>query len=117
MTLVNCTLIARRPSAFQAGDIPSCGGSCECYALSPVATVSRWSLLLLSSLLSAQLGSSGGKLTRTARPGREGATSPEDRKRRGRATHYEGVPVRCSRVQSLHLLQIHRVLLLAIIGC
>jgi hypothetical protein len=41
-----------RPSAFQAGHIPSWHGSCECYALSPVAAVSRWSLLLLSPLLS-----------------------------------------------------------------
>ena len=36
-------------------------------------------------------------------------TRPEDRKRRGRATHYEGVPVRCSQVQRPHLLQIQRV--------
>src|SRR5208283_5154752 len=40
------------PSAFQAGHIPSCYGSCECRALSPVAAARRWSLLLLSSLLS-----------------------------------------------------------------
>ena len=42
-----------RPSAFQAGHIPSCGESCESYALSPVADDSGWLLLLLSSLLSA----------------------------------------------------------------
>ena len=42
-----------RPSAFQAGHIPSWRGSCECYALSPVAGGSRWLLLLLSPLLSA----------------------------------------------------------------
>ena len=42
-----------RPSAFQAGHIPSWRGSCERYALSPVVAVSRWSLLLLSRLLSA----------------------------------------------------------------
>jgi hypothetical protein len=35
---------------------------------SPVAAVCRWSLLLLSPLLSAQPRSSGGKLTRTAGP-------------------------------------------------
>jgi len=53
MTLANCTLIARRPSFFQAGHIPSWRGSCERYALLPVADVSRWLLLLLSPLLSA----------------------------------------------------------------
>jgi hypothetical protein len=37
-----------RPSAFQAGHIPSWRGSCKCYALSPVAGGSRWLLLLLS---------------------------------------------------------------------
>ena len=42
-----------RPSAFQAGHIPSWRGSCERYALSPVAGGSRWLLLLLSPLLSA----------------------------------------------------------------
>ena len=36
-----------RPSAFQAGHIPSCCGSCECYGLLPVAAACRWSLLLL----------------------------------------------------------------------
>jgi hypothetical protein len=89
--------VARRgPSAFQAGQIPSWRGSCECYALSPSAAVSHCSLLLLSPLLSAQLGSSGDKLTPDGK-----ATRSEDRKRRGRATHYEGVLVRCSWVQSL----------------
>jgi hypothetical protein len=42
-----------RPSVFQAGHIPSWGESCGCYALPPVAAGSRWSLLLLSPLLSA----------------------------------------------------------------
>jgi hypothetical protein len=42
-----------RPSAFQAGHIPSWRGSCECCALSPVAVGSRRLLLLLSPLLSA----------------------------------------------------------------
>jgi hypothetical protein len=41
------------PSAFQAEHIPSWRGSCERYALSPVADGGRWSLLLLSPLLSA----------------------------------------------------------------
>src|SRR5262249_10268991 len=41
-----------RPSAFQAGHIPSWRRSCECYALSPVAAVSGWLLPLLSPLLS-----------------------------------------------------------------
>src|SRR3954471_4328994 len=40
-----------RPSAFQAGHIPSWRGSCESYALSAVAAVSGWLLLLLSPLL------------------------------------------------------------------
>jgi hypothetical protein len=53
MTLVNCTVIARRPSAFQAGHIPSWLESCECYALLAVTAACRWSLLLLSLLLSA----------------------------------------------------------------
>ena len=38
-----------RPSAFQAGHIPSWRGSCERYPLSPVAAGSRWLLLLLSA--------------------------------------------------------------------
>ena len=42
-----------RPSVFQAGHIPSWRGSCERYALPPVAAGSRWLLLLLSPLLSA----------------------------------------------------------------
>jgi hypothetical protein len=43
-----------RPSANQAGHIPSWHGSCERYALSLVADGSRWLLLLLlSPLLSA----------------------------------------------------------------
>jgi hypothetical protein len=54
-----------RPSAFQAGHIPSWRGSCECYALSPVAAACRWSLLLLSPLLSTRRRSSGSKPTRT----------------------------------------------------
>jgi hypothetical protein len=37
-----------RPSAFQAGHMPSWHGSCGSYALSPVAAVTRWLLLLLS---------------------------------------------------------------------
>ena len=60
-TRVNGPLMARRldhvegrPSVFQAGHIPSWRRSCECCARSPVAGVSRWSLLLLSSSLSAQ---------------------------------------------------------------
>jgi len=43
----------RRPSAFQAGHNPSWCGLCERPVLSPVAAVSRWSLLLLSPLLLA----------------------------------------------------------------
>ena len=46
----------RRPSAFQAGHIPSWHGSCESYALAPVAGACRWLLLLLSPLLSAPAG-------------------------------------------------------------
>jgi hypothetical protein len=38
-----------RPSAFQAGHIPSWRGSCGCYALMPVAGGGRWPLLLLSA--------------------------------------------------------------------
>ena len=44
-----------RPSAFQAGHMPSWHGSCERYALSSVAAGCRWSLLLLSPLLSIRL--------------------------------------------------------------
>jgi hypothetical protein len=43
----------QRPSAFQAGHIPSWRESYESYALSPVADDSGWLLLLLSPLLSA----------------------------------------------------------------
>jgi hypothetical protein len=50
---------------FQAGHIRSWRGSCECYALSPVAAACRWSLLLLSPLLSTRRRSSGSKPTRT----------------------------------------------------
>jgi hypothetical protein len=39
---------------------------------------------------------------------------PEGPKRRGRATHYERVPVRCSRVQSPRSLRVQRVRLSAI---
>ena len=42
-----------RPSAFQAGHTPSWRGSCGSYALSLVAAVSDWLLLLLSPLRSA----------------------------------------------------------------
>jgi hypothetical protein len=34
-----------------------------------------------------------------------------------RPTHYEGVPVRCSRVQSPRQLHVRRLLLVAIVGC
>jgi hypothetical protein len=46
-----------RPSTvrFQAGHIPSWRGSCESDALSAVAAVSGWLLLLLSPLLLALL--------------------------------------------------------------
>jgi len=47
-----CAVPTCRPSAFQAGHLPSWRGSCECYALSSVAAASRWLLLLLSPLLS-----------------------------------------------------------------
>jgi hypothetical protein len=56
MTLANCTLIARRPSAFQAGHIPSWHKLCERYALSPVIAACHRLLLLLSPLLSFGLG-------------------------------------------------------------
>src|SRR5262245_33756333 len=51
---------------FRPDISPNPRGSCERYALSPVAAACRWWLLLLSPLLSAQPWSSGGKLTRTA---------------------------------------------------
>ena len=62
---------ARRPSVSQAGHIPSWRGSCECYALSPVAVVSRWCLLLLSPLLSAAIRGTGGWRDQTVRLLRE----------------------------------------------
>jgi hypothetical protein len=46
---------------FQVGHIPSWPGSCECPALSPVAVACRWSLLLLSPLLSAAIRRAGGR--------------------------------------------------------
>jgi hypothetical protein len=36
---------------------------------------------------------------------------------RERATHYEGVLVRCSQVQSPRQLEVHEVLLVAVVGC
>jgi hypothetical protein len=50
-----------RPSAFQAGHMPSWRVSCECYALSPVAAGGHWWLLLLSRLLSAAVRGAGGR--------------------------------------------------------
>ena len=58
-------LMAFRPSAFQAGHIPSWHGSCERYALSPVAAACRWSLPLLSRLLSTRRRPPISKPTRT----------------------------------------------------
>ena len=70
-----------RPSANEAGHIPSWRGSCECYALSPIAAGRRWSLVLLSPLRSSQLKPSGGKPTWTAAStrdrGREAARQHE----------------------------------------
>ena len=54
-----------RSSVFQAGYIPSWRGSCERYALSPVAAACRWSLLLLSPLLSTRRRPPISKPTRT----------------------------------------------------
>jgi hypothetical protein len=48
-------VLTRRPSVFQAAHIPSWRGSCERYALSPVAGGSRRLLLLLSPFLSSAL--------------------------------------------------------------
>jgi hypothetical protein len=53
-----------RPSAFQAGHMPSWRGSCECYALSPVGGAGRWLLLLLSPLLSGAVGKAGARRLR-----------------------------------------------------
>jgi hypothetical protein len=78
----------RRPSAFQAGHIPSWHGSCERYALSLVAAGSWWLLPLLSSLLSA-----------------------------ARGTHYERVPVCWPRVRSPRWPHVHELLLVVAVGC
>ena len=66
LTGVNGPLMARRPegsswrpSAFQAGRIPSWRGSCGRCALPLFAAVSRWSLLLVSRLLSGAAGGTG----------------------------------------------------------
>jgi hypothetical protein len=61
-------VLTGRPSVFQAAHNPSRHKIYLRIVLSPVAAVCRWSLLLLSPLLSAQPSSSGGKLTRTAGP-------------------------------------------------
>ena len=82
-----------RPSAFQAGHIPSWRGSCECYALSPVAVACRWLLLLLSPLLSARPDRSGlgvepgGDARRPGQPDGTGAAGAA-------ATDERGAPVR-----------------------
>ena len=54
-----------RPFVFRPDISPSCYGSCECSALSLVASASRWLLLLLSPLLSTRRRPSSGKPTRT----------------------------------------------------
>jgi hypothetical protein len=54
-----------RPSAFQAAHIPSRYGSRVCSALSLVAAACRWSLRLLSPLLSTRRRPSGSKPTST----------------------------------------------------
>jgi len=48
----NCCRLA---FAFQAGHIPSRAGPCERLARSPIDADSRWSLMLLSPLLSARV--------------------------------------------------------------
>jgi len=50
---------------FQAGHIPSCHRPRECSALSLIAAACRWSLLLLSPLLSTRRRPSGSNPTRT----------------------------------------------------
>jgi len=50
---------------FSGRTYPSCHGSCERNALSPVADGSRWSLLLLSPSLSTRRRPAGRKPTRT----------------------------------------------------
>jgi hypothetical protein len=56
-----------RPSAFQPEHIRSWRGSCECYALPPVAASGRWLLLLLSPLLSAAFRVAEGHFRRNAK--------------------------------------------------
>jgi hypothetical protein len=56
----------RRPSAFQAGHTPRCAGSYERYAVLSVAISRRRSPLLLSTLLSAQLGPPASELRITS---------------------------------------------------
>jgi hypothetical protein len=64
----------------------------------------------------AQHGRSAEVIRWQADPDHE-ATRPEDRKRRGRATHYEGV-LRCrSRAGRPRWLHVRRLLLVAIVGC
>jgi hypothetical protein len=72
--------VERPTSALQVWHNPSRHKKYDRPVLSSIATACRWSLLLLSPLLSAQPSSSGGKSTRIAR-----ATGPEDWKRRARA--------------------------------
>jgi hypothetical protein len=94
-TRVNGPLMARRHdhvkgrSSAKAGHNPSRHKIYVRLVLSPVAAACRWSLLLLSAQV----------VRWQADPDRR-AIRPEDWKRRGRATHYEGVTVRCSQVQS-----------------
>ena len=95
--------VAIRPSVFQAGHNPSRHKIYVRLVPSPVAVVSV-------AVSSAQV------VRWQADPDRR-ATRPEDRKRRGRATHYEGVLVRCSQVQSPCQLEVHEVPLVAVVGC
>lgn len=69
-----------------------------CRARSLLKGLSSGLAAALATAAGAQHGRSAEVIRCQADPDRR-ATRPEDRKRRGRATHYERVPVRCSRVQ------------------
>ena len=61
-----CAVPTRRPSAFQAGHIPSWRGSCECYALRPGRVGPARALGKLTWSLAPSPRASGG--TRCTRP-------------------------------------------------
>ncbi len=93
------------PSVFQAGHKPSWRGLCERPALSPVAAVSCWSLLLLSPLLSAAANPQPPALLRSAGPWAAVTSLPEPSLPRGRYRRSAREPARAAGGNAFALLR------------